>query len=58
MCLKDILNFICKPGICFAVSLRLTTIPDNAKYDDTLIGQKPKRGRPPIAKKRAALFKP
>ena len=56
MCLKDILNFICKPGICFAVSLRLTTIPENAKYDDTPIGQKPKRGR--IAKKRAALFKP
>ena len=33
------------------------TIPLNAKYDDTPIGQKPKRGRPKIVKKRAALFK-
>ena len=44
-------NFICKHSLGLAVNLKYVKVPENAKYDITQIGQKPKRGRPPKATK-------
>ena len=44
-----------KHNMAVAVGLKLAEVPDNAKYDDAHISAKPKRGRPPKAKRGEAL---